>query len=156
LAVNRLTQGIHHSADHGLADRHLHNAPGAPHLIAFLDLGVGTEQHRPDVVLFQVEGHAINGMRELQQLPGHAFFETVDAGDAVAHRNHRADLSEFDLADIAFNLALDDVANFCCSNLRHGASPPYQGFMHSRQLASYAPIHNNVIDPYHQPTQDGR
>src|SRR2546425_3969087 len=155
LAVNWLAQGIHHSSNQSFPDRDLHDAPGTPDLIAFLDLGIGTEQHGPDVVLFQVEGQAINVVRELQQLPGHTFFETVDAGDAVAHRNHRADLGEFDLADIPFNLAPDDRANFCCSNLRHGTSPPYQGFVHPSQLASYTPIHNDIIDPHHQPTQNG-
>src|SRR5262249_22119328 len=142
------------SPDPGPPARPLNKAPAPPALIPFFDLGIGTEQHGPDVVLFQVQGHAINVMRELQQLPGHAFFETEDAGNTVTHRNHRADLGEFDLADIAFNLALDDVANFCCSNLRHGASPPYQGFVHPSQLASYTPIHNDIIDPHHQPTQD--
>ena len=48
-----------------------------------------------------------------KQLPGHALFQAVDAGDAVANGNHRAGLGEFDLADIPFDLALDDLTDFC-------------------------------------------
>src|SRR5262249_26980237 len=155
LAVNRLPQGIHHAPDHRLADRDLHDASGAPDFIALFNLRIRAEEHGPDVVLFQVEGHTINVMWELQEFPGQAFFQTIDAGDTVAHGNHRADLSEFGLADIAFNLALDDFADFCCSNLCHGTSPPYQGFAHRGQLPSHTPIHNDIVDPHHHPANDG-
>ena len=65
LAVNRLPQGIDHAPDHRLANRDLHDTSGAPDFIALFNLRIGAKQHGPDVVLFQVEGHPINVMREL-------------------------------------------------------------------------------------------
>src|SRR5207249_1830688 len=52
LAIDRLADGVHHSADHRLADRHRGDAPGALDAVAFLDVLVRAEQHHADVVLF--------------------------------------------------------------------------------------------------------
>jgi len=65
LAVNRLPQGIHHAPNHRLTDWDLHDTSGAPDFIALFNFRLRAKQHGPDVVLFQIEGHTINVMREL-------------------------------------------------------------------------------------------
>ena len=54
LAVNRYTQRIDDTADHGIADGHTHNAAGTTDRIAFFDQIVFTEQYGADIVFFQV------------------------------------------------------------------------------------------------------
>ena len=53
--------------------------------IALPDLGVGAQEDGTDVVLFQVEGHAVDAARELQKLAGHRVLQAPDPGHAVAH-----------------------------------------------------------------------
>ena len=50
------------------------------------------QQHGAHLVFFQVQGDARHAVRELDQLAGHDLLQAVDAGDAVAHRDHRAGL----------------------------------------------------------------
>jgi hypothetical protein len=83
-------QRVDHAADQRLAHRHGHDAAGALDFVAFLDLRVFAQQHRAHLVFFQVHGDAGHAVRELDQFAGHDLFEAVDAGDAVAHRDHRA------------------------------------------------------------------
>ena len=92
---------------------------GALDLVAFLDLGVVAEQHGADLVFFQVHGEAGNAVRELEQFAGHDLFETVDAGDAVAHRHHRADFIDGDLGFVIFDLLADELGNLVCLDLSH-------------------------------------
>ena len=66
LVVNRLPQGVHHAADQGIAHRHAHDSAGALDLVALFDLRVVAQQHRADLVLFQVHGDAGDAVRETQ------------------------------------------------------------------------------------------
>ena len=66
LAVDRLAERVHHAADHRLADRDRHDAAGALHLVAFFDLPVVAQQHRADLIFFQVQrdaGHVFGRTR---------------------------------------------------------------------------------------------
>ena len=56
------------------------------------------QQHRAHLVFFQVHGDARDAMRKLDQLARHDFFQAVDARDAVAHRDDRADFGDIDRA----------------------------------------------------------
>ena len=98
LAVDGLAERVDHAADQRFAHRHRHDAAGAADFVAFLDLRVIAEQHGADLVFFQVHGDAGDVVRELDQLARHDLFQAVDAGDAVAHRDHRADLGDVDSA----------------------------------------------------------
>ena len=113
LAVDRIAEGIDHAAEQALADRNVDDGAGALDLVAFLDLGVRAEDHDADVVGFEVERHALNAVRELDHLAGLDLVEAVDAGDAVTHREHRADFRDLGLGAEIGDLVLDDLRDFC-------------------------------------------
>ncbi len=83
-AFTRLAQRIHDAAHQTVADGNRHNAPGAADFVALHDLLVFAEEHRANLVLFEVQRDAGHVVRELDELPGHHFFQSVNAGDAVA------------------------------------------------------------------------
>ena len=64
--IQRLAERIDDAPDQGIADGHLEDAPGGPHLVILADERVVAEDRHGDRVLFQVEGHAHQaGSREL-------------------------------------------------------------------------------------------
>ncbi len=50
-----------------------------------------SEKHDTDLVFFKIERQAADAVRELQQLAGHYFFQTVYLGDTVADFDHGTD-----------------------------------------------------------------
>src|SRR5258708_8887730 len=72
--VDRLAERVDHAADHGVAYRHRHDALGALDYVAFFDLVVVAEQHRANLVFFQIHGDAVYFVRKFEQFPGHPFF----------------------------------------------------------------------------------
>ncbi len=124
LAVDRLADSIHHAPDHGLTHRHRHDARRAAHLVAFADVRVIAQQHRAHLILFQVHGDARNVVRKLDQLARHHFLETVDAGNAIAYRDHRARLAHIDDALVILNLLPQQGGYFVCSHLSHNCKSP--------------------------------
>src|SRR5262249_43995405 len=64
-------------------------------LIALAELDIFAEDDDADGILFEIEGQAADTRaRELEHLAGHRAAESVDAGDAVAHLEHAADLAD--------------------------------------------------------------
>src|SRR5262249_37152341 len=111
LAIDGLAERIHDATDHRLADRHLGDALGAGHRVAFLDLGVRAQQHRADVVGLEVQHEPVHAAGKFEQLTGERLVEAVDARDAVADLDDAAGLLEVDLRLVALELALDDLAD---------------------------------------------
>src|SRR5262249_28139578 len=97
LAVDRIAERVDHAAEQALAYRHVHDGAGALDGLAFLDLTVGAEDHDADVVGFEVQRHAADAVLELDHLTGLDVVEAVDAGDAVADRQHLAHLGDLGL-----------------------------------------------------------
>ena len=62
-----------------------------------LIVAVVAEDHDADIVGLEVEGHALDAAGELDHLAGLDLVEAVDAGDAVADRQHLADLGDIGL-----------------------------------------------------------
>ena len=71
--------------------------------------GIVAQQHRADLVFFQVHGDAGNAVRELDQLARHHLFEAVNARDAVADRDHRAGFGDVDRAFVILNLLAENA-----------------------------------------------
>ena len=80
--------------------------------VAFADLAVRAEDRDADVVLLEVEHHALHAVRELDQLAGLDVVEAVDAGDAVADREHLADVGDLGLLAEVLDLLLEDGGDF--------------------------------------------
>src|SRR5690606_34319264 len=121
LAVDRLAQRVDHAAQQALADRHVHDLAQAADLVTLGDLGVGAEDHGPDVVALEVQGHALHpGLGELDHLAGLNLVQAVDAGDAVADRQHLADVGNVRLDAEAGDLGLEDGRNLGGADV-HGA-----------------------------------
>ena len=91
-----------------LADRHARDAPRTTHRLPLLHVLPVSEQRRSDVVLLEVQRDADDAVVELEHLHGDGALEPVDAGDAVAHLEHSADLGEVGLDGEVFDALLED------------------------------------------------
>ena len=92
---------------------------GAAHFFAFLDVLIFAQQHRADLIFFEVHGDAGNAVAELNQFAGHDLFEAMDTRDAVADRNDRADFADVDGAFVILDLVPENACNLVCPNLSH-------------------------------------
>src|SRR6185436_6520041 len=146
LAVHRQAERVDDAAHQRLTHRNLGDPVGALDRVAFLDRAVLAEKHGADLVLLEVEHHADDVARELQQLAGHRLLEPVHARDAVADLDHAADLLQVDLRLEARELALDDLADL--SGLDHAVShlPFHQAFPHPRELAIETAVYDHAAD----------
>src|SRR5262249_25538510 len=73
-------------------------AVGALDRVALDDLVPRAEEHGADVVGLEVQGEPGHVVGQLEHLERLAVLEAVDAGDAVGHGEHGADLGEVRLA----------------------------------------------------------
>ena len=83
-AVDRLTEGVDYTADHGLAGRNLDNSTGAADDIALFDQGFAPEQNRADGLPLKVEHQAVHAVGIFQQFACHGFFQPDDVCNPVA------------------------------------------------------------------------
>ena len=113
LAVDRVAERVDHAAEQALADRRLDDGAGPLDGVAFLDLAVGAEDDDADIVGLEVQRHAADAAGELDHLAGLDVVEAVDAGDAVADRQHLADLGDLRLLAEILDLLLEDRGDFC-------------------------------------------
>jgi len=112
-------QHVHHASDQRLADRHLHDAPGALHHVAFANRLEVAEQHGADFVLFEVQREAANVMRKLEQFAGHDLFQTVNLGDAVADLDNGSDFGDGAVVIEVFDLLTNNLVDFASSYRFH-------------------------------------
>ena len=78
------------------ADGHLDDRAGRLDGVAFLDARVVAEDDRADRLLLEVEREALDPVGELEQLGRERVLQPVDAGDAVADLDDRADRAGLD------------------------------------------------------------
>ena len=107
-AVERAAERVDHAAEHGVADGHAHDRAGAAHGLPLLHLLPLAEERDADVVLLEVERDPDDAVLELEPLERDAVLEAVDAGDAVADLQHRADLGQVGLDVVLLDPALED------------------------------------------------
>src|SRR5467141_572184 len=122
LAVDRITERIDHAAEQALADGGVDDGAGALDGLAFLDFPVGAEDHDADVVGFEVQRHAAGAVFELDHLAGLDVVEAVDAGNAVADRQHLSDFGNLSLLAEILDLVLEDRGNFRGADVHQPAS----------------------------------
>ena len=107
-----LPRRVDDAAEQALADRGVDDGAGPLDGVAFLDAAVGTEDHDADIVGFEVERHALDAARELDELTGLHVVEAIDAGDTVADAEHLADFGDFGFLAEILDLVLEDRRNF--------------------------------------------
>src|ERR1700722_13047675 len=122
LAVDRIAKRIDHAAEQAFADRHFDDGAGALDRLALLDLAVGAEDHDTDVVAFEVQRHAAHAALELDHLTRLHLIETENARDAVADRQHLADLGDFGFLAEVLDLLFEDCGNFRGADIHYRAS----------------------------------
>src|SRR6516164_3638673 len=108
LAIDRLAERVDHPTQEAAADRDLDNGAGALDDVALVDAAVLAEHDDADIVAFEVERHATHAVRERDHLTGLDRVEAVDPGDAVADRQHLADLRDIRLAAEVGDFLLED------------------------------------------------
>ena len=112
LAVDRIAEAVDDPAEQRLADRNVDDRAGALDRRAFRNLGVRAEDDDADIVGFEVEGHALGAIGELDHLAGLDIVEAIDAGDPVADRQHGADFGNFGIGVEIRDLVADDAGDF--------------------------------------------
>ena len=128
LAVNRVAEAIHNATQQALAHGHVHNVTGTADRVAFLHRKVGAENHDADIVGFKVQRHALHaGSWEIHQLTRHDILQAINTGDAIAHGQHRANLSDIRFSVKASDLLLEDFRNFSRTDF-HGQAAPFMAY----------------------------
>ena len=110
-SVDRLAERVHDAADELLADRHRDDPAGALDGIAFFERRVLAQQDRADTLFFQVQRNPEDAVRKLEHLAGHRLLDAVDARDAVAHGDDRADFGDVHVDSEAADLVADDLGD---------------------------------------------
>ena len=108
LAVERVAERVDDAAEHALADRDAHDGARAAHRLTLLDELPLAEERHADVVLFEVERDPDDAVLELEPLERDAVLEAVDARNAVADLQHRADLGQVRLDVVLLDPGLED------------------------------------------------
>jgi len=80
--------------------------------VAFADRAVITENNDADIVGFQIEGHALNATLKFHHFAGAYIVEAVNAGDAIADRQHLANFSHFSHCPKIGDFFLENGGNF--------------------------------------------
>jgi len=111
-AVQRHSQRVDDTSDHGVAYRNLYDGSCRLDDIAFLDVSVGAQDYGTDVVFFKVLCHSVGILTELQQLAGHAVLQTIDSGDTVTYLDDRTEIGNVQLAFIILYLFFYDRTDF--------------------------------------------
>ena len=112
LAVDGVAEGVDDAAEQALADGDVDDRLGALDDVALADVAVGAEDHDADVVDLEVQRHAADAAGELDHLAGLDVVEAVDAGDAVADREHPAHFRDLGLLAEVLDLLLEDRGDF--------------------------------------------
>ena len=102
-------------------------------------VGVRAEDDDADIVGLEVQRHAFDAAVELDHLAGLDVVEAVDAGDAVADRQHGADFGDLRVGIEIRDLVADDAGNFS------GADVHIQPFIASASLLSLVRMDASII-----------
>ena len=124
LPVDRTPQGVDDAADHRFADRHLHDAARTLHRVALLDLVFTAEDNGADIVLLQIEDHAVYIIAEIEQLASHSLLQAVDMGDAVTDFDNSTNIIDLEVNIIMPDLIFDDSCYFFRIHLHNLAVTP--------------------------------
>ena len=118
LAVERVPERVDDAAEQRLADGDARDAAGAAHRLALADVLPLAEERGADVVLLEVEREPDDAVLELEHLERDGVLEPVDARDAVADLQDRADLREVGLDVVLLDPRLEDLRDLFGAKLQ--------------------------------------
>ena len=152
LAVDRVAEPVDDAAEQALADRNVDDGAGALDGRAFLDRGVRAEDDDADIVGLEVERHALDAVVELDHLAGLDVVEAVDAGDAVADRQHAADFGDLRVGAEVRDLVADDAGNFSGADIH---VQPFIAMRESVEFGADRAVDHLASEPDDEAAEDG-
>ena len=127
--IHRLAERINDAPDDGVADGNFEQAAGGADGVAFLDEQVVAEDDSSDAVFFEIEDLAHDSVFELQEFAGHRVAKAVNARDAVADLDDRADFVDLKFFLVASAIScFRDAGDFSDVNLGHKGTPWEKSF----------------------------
>src|SRR5205814_2594605 len=115
--------------------------------VALADAAVVAKDDDADIVDFEVEGHALHAVRELDHLAGLDRVEPVDAGDAVADRQDLADLGDIGLIAEIGDLLFQDRGDFRGANFHLSSFYPTPFIASCRRRSRFFSEPSIIRDP---------
>ena len=106
--VERIAERVDDAAEQRIADGHARDVAGAAHGLALADLLPLAEQRDADLILFEVEREPDDAVLELEHLERDGVLEAIDARDAVADGEDRADFGEVGLDVVLLDPLAED------------------------------------------------
>ena len=118
LAIDGLSESIHDAATQFGTDRNFRDAAGALDFVTLPDLVRLSKQSGTDVIFVKVQNHAVDIVREFEQLTNSCSFESVNTSNTIAGRKNGSGFPHFEGLSVFLKLLAEDVADFCGAN-RH-------------------------------------
>src|SRR5207245_374374 len=122
LPVHRLAQRIDHAANQFLAYGDGHNRVRALNDVALFQLLRFAAKHHANLILFEVQRDADNVVRKGEHLVGDDLLKAINARDAVADADDRADFVDRHRLFVVLNLLPQNLADFVRFYIRHACS----------------------------------
>ena len=120
LAIDGLAQGVDDPAQQAPAHRNVHDLGEAADFVALGDGPVLAEDHDPDIVALEVQGHALHPrLRELDHLAGLDIIQAEDPGDAVPDGQDLPDIGHIGVLAEVGDLGLQNSRDFGSADI-HG------------------------------------
>ena len=85
LAVDWVAERVNDAAEQALTNRYVHNRACALDRVALADRAVITENNDTNIVVLEVQGHALDAPQEFNHFTSLNVVQAVDPGDTITH-----------------------------------------------------------------------
>ena len=121
LAINWVTQAVNNTTQHATTRRNLNDRACTLYRVAFFNAAVIAEDNHTDVVDFEVQGHALYTICELDHFARLDVVETVDARHAVRYGQNLTNLCNISFSAEVCDLIFQDRRDFRSTNIHHSS-----------------------------------
>ena len=115
LSVNRLAKCINNTSQHSISYRNLNYTSGSLYDISFSDIIAAAKEYRTDIILLQIQDHAVYLSRKFQKFTLHCLFQTVNTCNTVCYLNDSTCVRHRDFGGVSLNLFFDHRTDFLWS-----------------------------------------
>ena len=149
------TQGVDDPPQQAPAHRDVHDLGEAANFVALGDGPVLAEDHDPDIVALEVQGHALHPrLRELDHLAGLDIIQAEDPGDAVPDGQDLPDIGHIGVLAEVGDLGLQNGRDFGSADI-HGLRS-LEGELEGIELRAKRSIEEFGPDPDADAAEKGR